>query len=112
MGNEIIPGFHSEMTIRPVCLIGVPLTAAEKLQAVSSPIANWVGDLVQAFTPNNEHGLSQYIQWDISRGKPLCDLTAPECGNATGRCFLQEEAFKILRNYAFAVRDDLIKRSS
>lgn len=52
-------------------LAGMTLTPAEKLQAISSPLAQWVAHL-QAMYVNANGGLIDHIQWDISRGVVIC----------------------------------------
>lgn len=46
----------------------MPLTTAERLQAISSPWATWIGDLEGQFV-SAEDGLANVLQWDTKRGR-------------------------------------------
>ncbi|OAX39582.1 hypothetical protein K503DRAFT_865303 [Rhizopogon vinicolor AM-OR11-026] len=49
--------------------LGVSLTAAEKLQAISSPWADWIGDLELRHVNVESRGLGSVLEWDTSRGR-------------------------------------------
>ncbi|KDQ21471.1 hypothetical protein BOTBODRAFT_25916 [Botryobasidium botryosum FD-172 SS1] len=56
--------------------LGMALTPAEKLQAISSPWANWIRELQKRYI-SCEGGFPGAITWDITRGKDfqcLCQL--------------------------------------
>jgi hypothetical protein len=48
--------------------LGMPLTTAERLQAISSPWAAWIGNLESQFV-SAENGLANVLQWDTKRGR-------------------------------------------
>ncbi|TFK75833.1 hypothetical protein BDN72DRAFT_831277 [Pluteus cervinus] len=48
--------------------LGMTLTAAEKLQAISSPWAEWISDLESRHV-SVEGGLSELLEWDTKRGR-------------------------------------------
>ncbi|OCH89000.1 hypothetical protein OBBRIDRAFT_836129 [Obba rivulosa] len=48
--------------------LGMPLTAAEKLQAIASPWAEWISDLDARYV-NSENGLTEIIDVDMKRGR-------------------------------------------
>lgn len=48
--------------------LGMPLTTAERLQAISSPWATWIGSLEAQFV-SAENGLANVLQWDTKRGR-------------------------------------------
>ncbi len=48
--------------------LGIPLTAAEKLQAHSSPWAQYISHLTSSFI-NSDTGLTNHIELDTSRGR-------------------------------------------
>ncbi|KAF8514161.1 hypothetical protein JB92DRAFT_3096266 [Gautieria morchelliformis] len=62
----LIPGTERDIFQR--VQLGMSLTAAEKLQAISSPLAGWVSQL-QAMYVNSDGGLTDHIKWDTSRGR-------------------------------------------
>lgn len=73
------------------------LTAAEKLQAISSSLAQWVSHL-QAMYVNADGGLVDHIKWDISRGIVICSLRVRLNFNMA-----QDEIFKAWHNYVTLV---------
>ncbi|EMD37632.1 hypothetical protein CERSUDRAFT_94633 [Gelatoporia subvermispora B] len=48
--------------------LGMPLTAAEKLQAIASPWAEWVSELDTRYV-NSDGGLTEIIDVDMKRGR-------------------------------------------
>jgi len=46
---------------------GMSLTAAEKLQAVASPMAQWISQLQTVYV-DSDGGLADHIKWDTARG--------------------------------------------
>ncbi|KAF8663365.1 hypothetical protein AX16_000941 [Volvariella volvacea WC 439] len=53
--------------------LGMTLTAAEKLQAISSPWAEWIGELESRHVAV-EGGLSHVLEWDTKRGRDFQNL--------------------------------------
>ncbi|KAK0206459.1 hypothetical protein DFS33DRAFT_1381562 [Desarmillaria ectypa] len=53
--------------------LGVALTPAERLQAISTPYSEWVGDLVQKFL-RVDGGISDFIVWDTKRSRDFANL--------------------------------------
>ncbi|KAG2150495.1 hypothetical protein DEU56DRAFT_32120 [Suillus clintonianus] len=49
--------------------LGVQLTAAEKLQAISSPWADWISDLELRHVNVDNRGLASVLEWDTTRGR-------------------------------------------
>ncbi|KAG1802727.1 uncharacterized protein HD556DRAFT_708729 [Suillus plorans] len=49
--------------------LGVQLTAAEKLQAISSPWADWIADLELRHVNVDHKGLASVLEWDTTRGR-------------------------------------------
>ncbi|KAG2132009.1 uncharacterized protein EDB93DRAFT_1311159 [Suillus bovinus] len=49
--------------------LGVQLTAAEKLQAISSPWADWISDLELRHVNVDNKGLASVLEWDTTRGR-------------------------------------------
>ncbi|KAG1862585.1 hypothetical protein DFJ58DRAFT_233981 [Suillus subalutaceus] len=49
--------------------LGVQLTAAEKLQAISSPWADWIADLELRHVNVDNKGLASVLEWDTTRGR-------------------------------------------
>lgn len=64
--QELEPGTEREIFQR--VQLGMPLTTAERLQAISSPWATWIGDLEGQFV-SIEGGLANVLQWDTRRGR-------------------------------------------
>ncbi|KAG9316365.1 hypothetical protein JVU11DRAFT_2398 [Chiua virens] len=60
------PGTEREIFQR--VQLGMSLTAAEKLQAISSPWADWIGDLEMRHV-QCEGGLAEVLEWDTKRGR-------------------------------------------
>lgn len=65
LGEQLYKNFIKRLTRNP--REGMSLTAAEKLQAISSPLAQWISHL-QTMYVNANGGLSDHIKWDITRG--------------------------------------------
>ncbi|KXN89657.1 hypothetical protein AN958_05524 [Leucoagaricus sp. SymC.cos] len=53
--------------------LGMTLTAAEKLQAISSPYAEWISELEHRHV-TVENGLSHVLEWDTKRGRDYQNL--------------------------------------
>ncbi|KAJ3570206.1 hypothetical protein NP233_g4563 [Leucocoprinus birnbaumii] len=53
--------------------LGMTLTAAEKLQAISSPYAEWLSELENRHV-TVENGLSHVLEWDTKRGRDYQNL--------------------------------------
>ncbi|KAF9008994.1 hypothetical protein BDQ17DRAFT_1349335 [Cyathus striatus] len=68
---DIPPGTEREIFQR--VQLGVTLTAAEKLQAISSPWAEWVSGL-EARHVAVEGGLTDVLTWDTKRGRNFQNL--------------------------------------
>lgn len=49
--------------------LGVALTAAEKLAAISSPYADWISELDYRHIRGIDDGLGEKLRWDSNRGK-------------------------------------------
>jgi len=64
--HNIAPGTEREIFQR--VQLGVTLTAAEKLQAIASPWAQWIASLEQKHVLS-DGGLSAILDWDTSRGR-------------------------------------------
>ncbi|KAI6046100.1 hypothetical protein EDC04DRAFT_1872864 [Pisolithus marmoratus] len=63
---DLAPGTEREIFQR--VQLGMTLTAAEKLQAISSPWAEWIADLHTRHV-NTEGALAQVLEWDTRRGR-------------------------------------------
>ena len=50
--------------------MGSPLTAAEKLQSISSPTVTWLTEMVKKYV-GEEDTLADRMNWDVSRGRPF-----------------------------------------
>lgn len=50
--------------------MGAPLSAAEKLQAIPGSLTTWINELLKKYVLE-EDTLTEYIDWDVSRGKPF-----------------------------------------
>ncbi|EJD03075.1 uncharacterized protein FOMMEDRAFT_156447 [Fomitiporia mediterranea MF3/22] len=60
--------------------LGVALTAAEKIAAISSPYADWITELDNKHIRGVDDGLNVVIRWDASRGKHfLCIAQLAYC---------------------------------
>ncbi|TFK43458.1 hypothetical protein BDQ12DRAFT_675017 [Crucibulum laeve] len=104
---DIAPGTEREIFQR--VQLGMALTAAEKLQAISSPWSQWIAEL-EAKHVMIEGGLSDVIEWDTSRGRNFQNLaylvfccdgisdevipTAPKIEKWLTRDGIPEEPFK------------------
>ncbi|KAN0090892.1 Protein of unknown function DUF262 domain containing protein [Tylopilus felleus] len=64
--QSLPPGTEREIFQR--VQLGMSLTAAEKLQAISSPWADWIGDLELRHV-NCQGGLAEVLEWDTKRGR-------------------------------------------
>ncbi|KAF9492791.1 hypothetical protein BDN71DRAFT_1591415 [Pleurotus eryngii] len=53
--------------------LGVALTAAEKLQAISSPWGAWISSLESKHV-HIENGLRELFQWDVARGRDFQNI--------------------------------------
>ncbi|KIL68045.1 hypothetical protein M378DRAFT_191070 [Amanita muscaria Koide BX008] len=53
--------------------LGMSLTAAEKLQAISSPWASWISEL-EAKHVSVDDGLTSQFEWDIKRGRDFQNI--------------------------------------
>ncbi|KAF8907266.1 hypothetical protein CPB84DRAFT_1674984 [Gymnopilus junonius] len=69
--HGIAPGMEREVFQR--VQLGMPLTAAEKLQAIASPWAQWVWHLESKHI-SLENGLGEKLQWDTKRGREFQNL--------------------------------------
>ncbi|KAH9917747.1 uncharacterized protein B0H18DRAFT_1033747 [Fomitopsis serialis] len=59
----------SEREIFQRVQLGMALTLAEKLQAIASPMGEFIHDLqAQYVSPSDELGLSSLLDWDVTRG--------------------------------------------
>lgn len=58
--------------------LGMSLTAAEKLQAISSPWAEWISEL-EARHVAVEGGLSHVLEWDTKRGRDFQNIAYLVC---------------------------------
>ncbi|TFY57656.1 hypothetical protein EVJ58_g6897 [Rhodofomes roseus] len=59
----------SEREIFQRVQLGMALTAAEKLQAIASPMGDFIHELqAQYVNPSDELGLSSLLDWDVTRG--------------------------------------------
>ncbi|KAF8897611.1 hypothetical protein BD779DRAFT_1432544 [Infundibulicybe gibba] len=63
----------SEREIFQRVQLGMPLTAAEKLQAIASPWAEWISELESRHV-SVEGGLSTVLEWDTKRGLDFQNL--------------------------------------
>lgn len=68
---NIDPGQEREIFQR--VQLGMTLTAAEKLQAISSPYAEWISELEHRHV-SVENGLSHVLEWDTKRGRDYQNL--------------------------------------
>lgn len=50
--------------------MGSPLTGAERLQAIPGKLTTWLNELLKKYVLE-EDTLTEYIDWDVSRGKPF-----------------------------------------
>jgi len=64
--KNITPGTERDIFQR--VQMGVPLVAAEKLQAIDSPWARWISSLEQKHV-HSDDGLSTLLDWDWQRGR-------------------------------------------
>ncbi|KAI6000605.1 hypothetical protein EDD15DRAFT_2193192 [Pisolithus albus] len=64
--RDLAPGTEREIFQR--VQLGMTLTAAEKLQAISSSWAEWIADLHTRHV-NAEGALAQVLEWDTKRGR-------------------------------------------
>ncbi|PPQ94044.1 hypothetical protein CVT25_009892 [Psilocybe cyanescens] len=64
--HGIAPGTERELFQR--VQLGMPLTAAEKVQAVASPWAEWIGQMIARHI-SNDGGLGDVLDWDVTRGR-------------------------------------------
>ncbi|KAF8844680.1 hypothetical protein BDN67DRAFT_894469 [Paxillus ammoniavirescens] len=64
--HDLAPGTEREIFQR--VQLGMSLSAAEKLQAISSPRAEWISDLELRHV-NTEGGLAEVLEWDTKRGR-------------------------------------------
>jgi hypothetical protein len=55
--------------------MGAPLSAAEKLQAIPGELTTWLNELLKKYVLE-EDTLSEYMDWDVSRGKPFQNLAS------------------------------------
>ncbi|PPQ95752.1 hypothetical protein CVT26_015878 [Gymnopilus dilepis] len=69
--HGIAPGMEREVFQR--VQLGMPLTAAEKLQAIASPWAQWIWHLESKHI-SLENGLGEKLQWDTKRGREFQNL--------------------------------------
>ncbi|KAI0915786.1 hypothetical protein AcV5_003610 [Taiwanofungus camphoratus] len=53
--------------------LGMPLTAAEKLQAIPSPWSEWISDLDTRYI-NNDDGITDIVDVDMKRGRDFQSL--------------------------------------
>ncbi|GJJ06450.1 hypothetical protein Clacol_000642 [Clathrus columnatus] len=53
--------------------LGMSLTPAERLRAISSPISDWVHKLQQKFV-DTENGLQQNLRWNVARGRDFSGM--------------------------------------
>ncbi|KAF9222541.1 hypothetical protein BS17DRAFT_735287 [Gyrodon lividus] len=64
--HNLAPGTEREIFQR--VQLGMSLSAAEKLQAISSPWAEWISDLELRHV-NCDGGLAELLEWDTKRGR-------------------------------------------
>jgi hypothetical protein len=64
--QQLQPGTEREIFQR--VQLGMPLTTAERLQAISSPWATLIGELETQYI-SAEDGLANVLQWDTKRGR-------------------------------------------
>ncbi|PPR07034.1 hypothetical protein CVT26_005235 [Gymnopilus dilepis] len=69
--HGIEPGMERDVFQR--VQMGMPLTAAEKLQAISSPWAEWIRQLESKHI-TADGGLAEQLTWDIKRGRDFQNL--------------------------------------
>jgi len=67
----LTPGYEREIFQR--VQLGMTLTAAEKLQAISSPWAEWITQL-EARHVAVDGGLSEVLEWDTKRGRDFQNI--------------------------------------
>ncbi|KAF8205051.1 hypothetical protein BJ912DRAFT_20715 [Pholiota molesta] len=67
----LTPGSEREIFQR--VQLGMSLTAAEKLQAIASPWAQWISSLEERHVTIDE-GLSAKLVWDVSRGRDFQNI--------------------------------------
>lgn len=65
--NNLSPEIEREIFQR--VQLGVQLTTAEKLQAISSPWADWIADLELRHVNADNTGLASVLEWDTTRGR-------------------------------------------
>ncbi|KAF4602039.1 hypothetical protein EYR40_005240 [Pleurotus pulmonarius] len=68
-----ILGQEMEREIFQRVQLGVALTAAEKLQAISSPWGSWISSLESKHV-HIENGLRDLFQWDVARGRDFQNI--------------------------------------
>ncbi|TFK52057.1 hypothetical protein OE88DRAFT_1658834 [Heliocybe sulcata] len=54
--------------------LGMALTVAEKMQAISSPRATWISSLQEKWVLSDTHGLATILDWDIQRGRDFQNI--------------------------------------
>ncbi|KZT21179.1 hypothetical protein NEOLEDRAFT_1074056 [Neolentinus lepideus HHB14362 ss-1] len=54
--------------------LGMALTVAEKMQAISSPRATWISGLQEKWVLSDSHGLANIMDWDTKRGRDYQNL--------------------------------------
>ncbi|PAV18822.1 hypothetical protein PNOK_0566500 [Pyrrhoderma noxium] len=83
--DDISPEIERDMFQR--VQLGVSLTAAEKLAAISSPYADWITELDHRHVRGIDDGLNMVLRWDASRGKHFMCIAqiAYCCENLPGR---------------------------
>ncbi|KAF8913972.1 hypothetical protein CPB84DRAFT_1758056 [Gymnopilus junonius] len=69
--HGIAPGMERDVFQR--VQMGMPLTAAEKLQAISSSWAEWIRQLESKHI-STDGGLADVLKWDIKRGRDFQNL--------------------------------------
>ncbi|KAF8157943.1 hypothetical protein B0H34DRAFT_706813 [Crassisporium funariophilum] len=69
--HGLAPGSEREIFQR--VQLGMTLTAAEKLQAISSPWAEWIS-ILEAKHVAVDGGLSEVLQWDTKRGRDFQNI--------------------------------------
>ncbi|KAF8974486.1 hypothetical protein BDZ97DRAFT_1911665 [Flammula alnicola] len=69
--HGLAPGSEREIFQR--VQLGMSLTAAEKLQAIASPWAEWIAHLEEKHVAI-EDGLAEKLAWDISRGRDFQNI--------------------------------------
>ncbi|EPQ56673.1 hypothetical protein GLOTRDRAFT_138339 [Gloeophyllum trabeum ATCC 11539] len=54
--------------------LGMALTVAEKMQAISSPRATWIADMQEKWVLDDHNGLADILDWDTKRGRIFQNL--------------------------------------